>query len=234
MNIVLLEEEESFIATFCNNVAESVKAIGSYVILVLGIALIIVSIVQLVKAFVSSRGANWLIIIACLLVGGLLTFGGWRILTNEDLWGALAKNTLENINEGNEAAAIGEYTSGDLHGTADQKARYGLGMLGEMFIVPFGTALAVCVGVILVIMAVYQVAKFFFGNGRAQISWVKVALMCVLGSVLFTGTPTNNDGGWTWVRDKIVGSTRDAIDNMSEGNSDEQNYDGLPGARFGE
>lgn len=221
-----------FIATVCDNIANFVKALGSYVILIIGLALIIVSIVQLVKAFASKGSANWVVIIGCLFVGGLLTFGGWKILTNENLWGALGKNTVEEM-MGDKPAPINDYDGGSGGTTTDAMVRKGMGTLSSKFIVPFGKAVAVSVGVILVIIAAANVAKYYFAHGRAQISWAKVAILCVLGSVLFTATPTKNDEGWTWIRDIAVGATKDSVDNITEGKSTKEKKDysdfGAPG-----
>lgn len=210
-----------FIATVFTNIANSVKAVGSYVILIIGLALIIVSVVQLVKAFASRGSTNWVVIIGCLLVGGLLTFGGWKILTDANLLGGLGKNTLDEM-MGGEPTKINDYNGGDGGTTTDAMVRKGMGILSSKFIVPFGQALAVSVGVILVIIAAANVAKYYFAQGRAQISWAKVAILCVLGSVLFTATPTDNSKGWTWVREIAVGATKDSVESITEGGSNSE------------
>lgn len=233
MNSVLLDS--SFIKDFCNNVADFVKAFGSYAVLIIGIFVIVIAVIQIVKIFAAKQTAGLLITIGCLLFGGFLTFGGWKILTTEDLWGGLGKNTLENVNNGNSPTTIGDLADSAGGTTTLEMAKHGLSIIAKDFIVPFGTMLAVSVGVLLVVIAVFQIAKHFHGKGKSQISWIKVAAMAVIGSVLFTATPTNNDGGWTWIRDKIVGGTKDSIINIADGNSTDQSEgltaDGLhPGA----
>lgn len=48
-----------------------------------GIILVIVAVVQIAKGFASGgRGqVNWVMSLACLLVGGMLIFGGWNLAT---------------------------------------------------------------------------------------------------------------------------------------------------------
>ena len=230
---VLLEAsgDSNYIADVCNNIADFVKAVGSYAILIIGIALIIVSAVHIVKAF-SSRQADWLVIICCLLIGGLLAFGGWKILTDSGYIGGIGKNTVEKMMGDNKPTAIGDVPESDGGSNASEMAKKGVSILASKFIVPFGSALAVCAGVLLVVIAVAMVAKYYFAKGRASISWAKVAVLLVLGSGLFTATPTENSGGWTWVRDVIVGATKDGVGNAVDGNSTTQS-DGLTGPDLG-
>lgn len=228
---VLLSGGSNFVADTCNNIADFVKAVGSYIVLIVGIAAILAAVVQLVKAFISNGRVNWVVIISCLLIGGLLTFGGWKILKDENLWGGIGKNTLEEINQGNEPEAIGDVSDGSSGGTSVELAKHGMYILASKFIIPFGKAVAVSAGALLVAIAAFLAAKHFIAGGRAQTNWKKIAIMCVLGSVLFTATPTNNDGGWEWLRDKMVGGTKDGVINAVDGNSSNQS-DGLTPAGF--
>lgn len=208
-----------FVAEFFNNIANYVKSVGSYVVVLAGIALIIVSVFMIIKAFASRGSTNWLIIIACIVTGGVLALGGWSMVTGsgEGTLGGVGKETLDELSEGH--GTISDFKQSGAGATSVRNARKGLYVISSQFILPFGKALAVCTGVALVMLAVIQIAKFFFAGGRAQTSWLKVAAMCVIGSVLFAGTPTDNDAGWTWVRDVIAGSTKDTIVNMSKGKS---------------
>lgn len=213
---ILMDGGSTFVADICNNVANFMKAFGSYIILIIGIALIIVSAYHVVKAFSARGNANWVLIIACLLFGGFLTFGGWKIITG-DTFGGTGKETVDAMLDGSKPAAINDYAeSGGASATAE-KARKGLSNLANSFILPFGKALAVSVGVLLVVISVYQVGKFLFAVGRAQISWLRVAAMCIIGSCMFTATPTENDGGWEWVRDIIVSGAKESVETASEG-----------------
>ena len=227
----MLSGGANFVAETCDNIANFVKAVGSYIILIVGIALLIAAAVQLTKAFASRGQANWVVILTCLLLGGLLTFGGWKILTNENLWGGLGKSTLEEINKGNEPGAVSDVSDGG-SGTSLEVAKHGMYIISSQFIVPFGKAVAVSVGALLVAIAAVLAGKHFIAGGKAQTNWKKIAAMCILGSVLFTATPTNNDDGWTWVRDMIVGGARDGIINAVDGNSSTQS-DGLTPEGFG-
>ncbi len=206
----------TFIANICNNVADFMKALGSCIILIIGIALIIAAVYHAAKAFAARGNANWLIIVACLLFGGFLAFGGWNIIKG-GTFGGFGKTTIDNMMS-TKPTAIGEVPASSTGDNATAaKARTGMLALANSFILPFGKALAVSVGVILVMISVYQVGKFLFATGRAQISWLKVAAMCILGSCMFTATPTNNNAGWEWVRDIVVGATKDSVENISEG-----------------
>lgn len=223
----------SYIADICNNVADFMKALGSYIILIIGIALIIVSIIQVVKAFSERGQSNWGVIICCLLVGGLLTFGGWKIITNGSMWGGLGKNTVDKMMEGTTPTAIGDVPAAAGGTSAAEMSKKGIHIIASTFVVPFGKALAISIGVLMVILAVVQVAKFYFSKGRGQISWAKVAIFCVLGSALFTATPTDNDAGWTWIRDVLVGASKDGVTNIMDGNSNAQSDGFTPPAGFG-
>ena len=219
--VFLTAYESDFITGILDNTAETVKSIGSYIITIIGIITIIYAIVMMAKALASKGQANWFIIIFAFLIGGALAVSGWNILTNE--FGSLGKDTLENA-AGSTPSSIGDFDS-DIDGYETAKsAAKGFGLISKNFFVPFGKCLAICVGVILVIIAVYYVAKYFLAGGKAAASWGKVITMAILGSVLFTATPTNNDGGWTWVRDWAIGGTKDTIETIvDEGSSGDSN-----------
>ena len=168
----------NLIASICTNVANTVKAVGSYIILLMGLVLIIMAVIQIAKGFVSGK-AQWLITLGGLLFGGSGTTG-----TNA------AQNAIV--------------------------------VLQDAFFVPFAKAVAVTVGIILTVMAVIQLSKYFMAKGNSQISWKKVAVMAVLGSVLFTATPTDNSAGWTWITNIAVGITRDTVAGAANGTNTSQ------------
>ena len=106
----LLEDEAANfdILSFMQNLAGYLKNIGHVFMIVIGVVLVIVAVVQIAKGFASGgRGqVNWVMSIACLLVGGLLIFGGWNTAT----WIASVGNgTIDQIATGSYAEAIGEY-----------------------------------------------------------------------------------------------------------------------------
>lgn len=72
------------IITFFQNTAAYLKNIGHYLMVLAGIILIIVAIIQIAKGLAGGgRGqVNWVMSIACLLVGGMLIFGGWNLATS--------------------------------------------------------------------------------------------------------------------------------------------------------
>ena len=208
----------SFIKEFFTNASKYVKSLGSYIVLIIGIALILAAAWMLFKAFASGNSnSNWVVIVLCLFVGGILSFGGWKLITNGQL-GNLGKDTMTELMDG---ASEGEDFNGNggSGGTCVDKARAALGIIANEFVMPFGTALALWTGVALVLLAIVQIAKFFFAGGRAQTSWLKVGAMFVIGVVMFVGT---GDEGFKWAR-KIGLTSKDTIINMSKGDENETN-----------
>lgn len=200
----------SFIKDFFTHVGQYVKNAGSYVVVIIGVALIIAAACMLVKAFAVRGGANWVVIILCLLAGGVFAFGGWKLITDGQYSG-LGKDTMGTLIDGGSAADFNDSGTGQ---TCLEKARKALAIIANEFIKPFGTSLAVCTGVALIVLAVIQIGKFFFAGGRAQMSWLKVGAMFVIGTVLFVGT---GEEGFKWAN-KIGGISKDTIINMSDGN----------------
>ena len=200
-----------FIKEFFTNVGKYVKSLGSYIVVIIGIALIMTAAWMLFKAFSSGNShANWVVIVLCLFVGGVLAFGGWKLIT-EGQYSGLGKDTMDELmKDGPEAATFNDSGSGN---TCLAKARSALGIIASDFILPFGTALAVCTGAALVLLAIIQVAKFFFAGGRAQMSWLKVGAMFVIGVVMFVGT---GEEGFKWAN-KIGIVSKNTIINMSDG-----------------
>lgn len=84
------------ILKFLNNAANYLKQIGHYLMILAGVVLIIVSVIQIAKGLAGGgRGqVNWVMSIACLLVGGMLTFGGWKLATKV---AKIGKNTIETV-----------------------------------------------------------------------------------------------------------------------------------------
>lgn len=113
MRAPLLESWD--IAKFLENAAGYVKNIGHYLMILAGVILIIVAVVQIAKGLAGGgRGqVNWVMSIACLLVGGLLVFGGWNLAASV---ASIGKGTLEEINDGTYAGNLGNETSGNEKG----------------------------------------------------------------------------------------------------------------------
>lgn len=88
MRNVLLEGDSGSggfdLLKFLGNATEYLKNVGHYIMVFAGVILVIVAVVQIAKGFASGgRGqVNWVMSIACLLVGGMLIFGGWNLATN--------------------------------------------------------------------------------------------------------------------------------------------------------
>lgn len=95
----LLEGEKFDIIKFLDNAAGYVKTIGHYLMILAGVILVIVAVVQIAKGLAGGgRGqVNWVMSIICLLVGGLLIFGGWNMATKVASLGA---GTIEQVANG--------------------------------------------------------------------------------------------------------------------------------------
>lgn len=226
---------ESFFAKICTNVADYMKAIGSYIVLILGVIAVCMAIWQIVKAFAAGGRGNWGITICCLLFGGILITAGWSTIFTGEKFGGFGKTTLEEMMNGSTPTAINDFNSGsstsDDTGEGDgtegdappsnaggsasiAKARNGLGIISSGFMVPLGTALVIATGVCLVVIAIYQVGKHFITGGKGQLSIPKLAAMVILGSCMFAATPTENSEGWKWLRDVLSAATKDTVINI--------------------
>lgn len=84
------------IITFLDNSAGYLKKVGHYIMVLAGVILVIVAVVQIAKGLAGGgRGqVNWVMSITCLLVGGMLIFGGWNLATNLASMGADTINEL--------------------------------------------------------------------------------------------------------------------------------------------
>lgn len=87
------------IIQFLKNGANYVKEIGHYLMVLAGVILVIVAVVQIAKGLAGGgRGqVNWVMSILCLLVGGMLIFGGWNLATSV---AGMGKDTLEKLGTG--------------------------------------------------------------------------------------------------------------------------------------
>lgn len=103
------------IIKFLDNAAGYLKQVGHYIMVLAGVILVIVAVVQIAKGFASGgRGqVNWVMSIACLLVGGMLIFGGWNLAT---ALASTGKNTIEQLGGG---------TLGGINATEDGAAGAG-------------------------------------------------------------------------------------------------------------
>ena len=101
------------IITFLQNAAGYLKTIGHYLMILAGVILVIVAVIQIAKGFASGgRGqVNWVMSIACLLVGGLLIFGGWNTAT---MVASIGGGTIDSIASGEYAVEVGADGNPDL------------------------------------------------------------------------------------------------------------------------
>lgn len=87
------------IISFFQNTAAYLKNIGHYLMVLAGIILVIVAVIQIAKGLAGGgRGqVNWVMSIACLLVGGMLIFGGWNLATGI---AKIGNDTISELGEG--------------------------------------------------------------------------------------------------------------------------------------
>lgn len=214
-----------YVTLVCSNVATAIKNAGSYLLILFGVVLIIMAVMNIVKGLWAMGKAAWLMIFGSLLFGGFLTFGG---LTNViGNMGRVGKDTLDTIIGNMQPTTTAPITSSGNAVFGMDAAKNAIGILSENFFVPFAQAAALSVGVLLILLAVGQVWKFFKSAGKAQVSLAKVAVMAVIGSVLFTATPTDTTAGWNWIVNKAVGMTRDTIVGAAEGTMNNREPDAV-------
>lgn len=96
---VLLDGESFDAINFIGNATGYAKNIGNYLMMGAGVILLIIGVIQLVKGLASGgKGqVKWGITIACILVGGVLIFGGWNLAMDISKVGS---GTLKAINDG--------------------------------------------------------------------------------------------------------------------------------------
>lgn len=84
------------IGTFLQNATKTIKQWGSYLIILIGVVLIIVSIWQIAKGLIShGKGqTNWAVAIIMLIIGGALMAGGFGLVSTIASGGGQTINEL--------------------------------------------------------------------------------------------------------------------------------------------
>lgn len=102
MTGVMLEGGKFDLKKFFENASKYIEDLAGYIMLFAGIILIIVAAIQIAKGFASGgRGqVNWVMTIGCLLVGGILAFGGFKLMATLAKTGADTLAELGGIEEG--------------------------------------------------------------------------------------------------------------------------------------
>lgn len=199
--------DTGFIKKVFDGVTGTVKTIGAGIVVILGILLIIAGVMQATKAFASGGAArsDWLIIIGCFLVGGILAIGGWKMVATADgTLGSVGKDTAD---------AIGLKGSLSAGGYSDGNIGAGLTIIADDFLLPFGKCFATCTGAILVTMCVYYISMYFLKH-QMKISWLRLLVMVILGSCLFA-----NSDGFAWVKDNGTAIFKNMVENFADGDS---------------
>lgn len=115
------------IIKFLDNTAEYLKKVGHYIMVLAGVILVIVAVVQICKGLAGGgRGqVNWVMSIACLLVGGILIFGGWNLATSLARTGADTVAELGGMDGIGDADSIAGGASNAGGGPLDQQGANG-------------------------------------------------------------------------------------------------------------
>lgn len=72
------------------------------------------------------------------------------------------------------------------------------------------------VGIVMVGVGIYQVAKNLISHGKGQTNWVITALLIIVGGTLMLGS------GWDVIKNVSKGGSN-TLDDMGQGNADDQN-----------
>ncbi len=78
------------------NAGTYLKKFGNALMIIAGIVLVIIAVFQIVRGLAGGgRGqVNWVMSIACLLIGGMLLVGGWNMAAG---FAAIGKDTVEEM-----------------------------------------------------------------------------------------------------------------------------------------
>lgn len=73
----------------------------------------------------------------------------------------------------------------------------------------WGGYLIVLIGVVMIIVGIYQIAKGFISHGKTQTNWFVAIALLILGGALMVG-------GWSWVAG-IASGGKQTIDDLGNG-----------------
>lgn len=83
----------------------------------------------------------------------------------------------------------------------------------------WGNILVIIIGVVMMIVAVWQIAKGLIQHGKAQVSWaVAIALLIIGGALASFGATSLADpdnGAWGWI-EKIASGGRTTIEDLGQ------------------
>ena len=116
---VLMSGDKFDLKKFFDNLAKYCKDLGHYAMVFFGVVMIIVAVYQIFKGLAGGgRGqVNWVMTIGCLLVGGMLVAGGWKLAAGV---AAMGKDTMVELATGSydsEIDASGGGGTGDSTGS---------------------------------------------------------------------------------------------------------------------
>ena len=81
----------------------------------------------------------------------------------------------------------------------------------------WGNILIIIIGVVMMIVAIWQIAKGLIQHGKAQVSWaVAIALLIIGGALASFGTAGmtgDETGAWDWIAD-IAGGGKQTIEDL--------------------
>lgn len=79
----------------------------------------------------------------------------------------------------------------------------------------WGNILIIIIGVVMMIVAVWQIAKGLIQHGKAQVNWAVAIALLILGGALasFGGSGVSGTGAWDWL-EGIAEGGKNTIDDL--------------------
>lgn len=81
----------------------------------------------------------------------------------------------------------------------------------------YGKVIVGIIGLVMVLVSVYQIAKNLISHGKAQTNWVITFALLLVGGVLMLGT------GWGVIKSVTSGGSK-TINNLGQGHSDTSEF----------
>lgn len=83
----------------------------------------------------------------------------------------------------------------------------------------WGNILIIIIGVVMMLVAIWQIAKGLIQHGKAQVSWAVAIILLILGGALASfgvgGISGDSTGAWDWLMDIAKGG-KNTIDQLGK------------------
>ena len=113
--VTATDEGKIDVFQFMKNIANYIGDIGQWVIVLAGIVLLLIGAIQIVKGLASGgKGqVNWVMSIACLLVGGIMVAGGFTMIAKISSIGNATAKTMATSNYDSQYEVFTDGTAAD-------------------------------------------------------------------------------------------------------------------------